>query len=188
MMLGDRAIQALGGDVGVNFGRGYVGVAEHFLQAAQVGAMVEQVGCKGVAQHMGADFPRIEAGGNGQLFQHERKTLAGDVPFRRGPGGKQVMFGLSVPRGQKFGPQREPCRQSIARGGGKRHHALLVALAAHDQAPFIARHGSEREAHQLRDPQAGGVEHFQQRHHSDALAALNQAGLADECQNTVLVH
>jgi len=53
MMRGVQRFQALAGNVGVNLGSGNVGVAEQHLHDAQVGTVVEQVGGKGVAQHMG---------------------------------------------------------------------------------------------------------------------------------------
>ena len=49
------------GDVRVQLGRGEIGVPEHLLDAAQVGAPFEQVGREGVAQDMGGEALR-EAG------------------------------------------------------------------------------------------------------------------------------
>ena len=42
-------------DVGVDLGGGEAGVAEEFLDGAQVGAGLEQVGGEGVAERVGAD-------------------------------------------------------------------------------------------------------------------------------------
>lgn len=44
------------GDVGVDLGGGDIGVAEHHLHTADVGAIGEEIGRKGVAKHMGSDF------------------------------------------------------------------------------------------------------------------------------------
>src|SRR5438045_2064753 len=38
--------------MGVDLLRRDIGMAEHLLHAAQIGAVVEQVACEGVAQHM----------------------------------------------------------------------------------------------------------------------------------------
>ena len=43
-------------DVGVDLGGGDVGVAEHFLDDAEVGAVVEEVGGEAVAELVGMDF------------------------------------------------------------------------------------------------------------------------------------
>ena len=48
--LGVGLHEAFGADVGVNLGGGEAGVAEQFLDAAQVGTGVEQVRGEGVAQ------------------------------------------------------------------------------------------------------------------------------------------
>ena len=43
-------------DVGVDLGGGDVGVAEHFLDDAEVGAVVEEVGGEAMAELVGMDF------------------------------------------------------------------------------------------------------------------------------------
>ena len=43
-------------DVGVDLGGGDVGVAEHFLDDPEVGAVVEEVGGEAVAELVGMDF------------------------------------------------------------------------------------------------------------------------------------
>ena len=45
--------QALGTDVGVNLGGGDVGVTEHFLDGAEIGAVIHEVGSEAVAEHVG---------------------------------------------------------------------------------------------------------------------------------------
>jgi hypothetical protein len=48
--------QALGIDVGIDFRGGDVGMAQQFLDHAQVGTMAEQVGGKRVPQQVGIDI------------------------------------------------------------------------------------------------------------------------------------
>ena len=43
-------------DVGVDLGGGDVGMAEHFLDDSEVGAVVEEVGGEAVAELVGMDF------------------------------------------------------------------------------------------------------------------------------------
>lgn len=50
-------------DVGVDLGGGDVGVAEHFLDNAEVGAVIEEVGGKAVAELVGMDFLGEACGG-----------------------------------------------------------------------------------------------------------------------------
>ena len=54
------------GYVRVQLGRGEIGVPEHLLDAAQVGAALEQVGRERVAQQVGVDAPGLEPGGRGE--------------------------------------------------------------------------------------------------------------------------
>ena len=55
-------------DVGVDLGRADVGVAEHGLHRPQIRTVVQEVGGKGMAQHMGADGLRPQARGPGVAF------------------------------------------------------------------------------------------------------------------------
>ena len=45
-------LQALGGDVGIHLGRGDAGVAEQFLDQAQIGSVGQKMGGEGMAQDM----------------------------------------------------------------------------------------------------------------------------------------
>ena len=62
-------LHAGGGDVGVDLGGAEVGVAEELLDAAEVGAVVEEVGGEAVPEFVRAD---LEAdGGVAQVFLQE---------------------------------------------------------------------------------------------------------------------
>ena len=50
--------QTLAADVGIDLRRADGGVAEQFLDHAQVGAMLQQVGGEAVPQHVRGDVPR----------------------------------------------------------------------------------------------------------------------------------
>ncbi len=50
-------------DVGVDLGGGDVGMAEHFLDDSEVGAVVEEVGGEAVAELVGMDFLGEASGG-----------------------------------------------------------------------------------------------------------------------------
>jgi len=59
----NHALEAGTIDVGVNLRGGDIAVAEHFLNAAEVGPAGEQVGCKGVAEHVGVNTAKARGGG-----------------------------------------------------------------------------------------------------------------------------
>ena len=57
MGLAVDVLQLLADDLGVDLGGGDVGVSQHFLNGAQVGPVLQQVGRKGVTQGMGGWMP-----------------------------------------------------------------------------------------------------------------------------------
>jgi hypothetical protein len=59
------------GDVRVQLGRRQIGVPEHFLDAAQVGAALEQVGRERVPQQVRVHPFRLEPRFGGELAQDE---------------------------------------------------------------------------------------------------------------------
>jgi len=80
-------------DVGVYLRRAYVRVAEHGLDSPQVGAVVQQVGGKGVAQDVGADLGGLDASLQRVSFDElpdalARQRLAGPADEKR------VAFGI----------------------------------------------------------------------------------------------
>ena len=76
MMRRDQLLQAVAHDMGIDLRGGDVGVAEHFLDAAQIGAVLQQMAGEGVAQHVGRQALRVEPGIERQLLQQLRATLA----------------------------------------------------------------------------------------------------------------
>ena len=92
MVLGDQAFEALVEDVGVDLGRRDVGVAEHLLQAAQVGAVGQQVAGEGVAQDVGGDLGGVEARLRRQGLEQLRETVAGEVPADSKTGTAVLIF------------------------------------------------------------------------------------------------
>ena len=76
-MDGVEGLEAFPGDVGVDLGGGDVGVAEEQLHHPQVGPVVEQVGGEGVAQDVGRQPGRVDAGGQGMALDQGPEHLAG---------------------------------------------------------------------------------------------------------------
>ena len=93
MQVAHQALQPLLDHMGVDLRGRDVGMAEQRLHDAQIGAVVQQMAGKGMAQHMRADQPRREAGGCRQFLQVAREMLPrqmaafaerGKQPFRAG--------------------------------------------------------------------------------------------------------
>src|SRR5881394_3687078 len=70
-------------DMRVELGRGEVGVAEHFLDAAQVGAAFEEVGCERVPEQVRVDALGVEAGFLGKPAQDEEDAGAREATALR---------------------------------------------------------------------------------------------------------
>ena len=73
-----RVFEAVLIDVGVDLRRGNVGVAEHFLDYAQVCAVREKVCGKAVAHFVRMDV-LFEAAGRGALEEDAAQALAGEA-------------------------------------------------------------------------------------------------------------
>jgi hypothetical protein len=71
------------GYVGIELGRGEIGVAEHLLDGAEVGAALEQVRGERVAQEVRVDARRVETRLLGELAEDQERTGAGErAPLR----------------------------------------------------------------------------------------------------------
>ena len=64
-------------DVRVELGRAEVGVAEHLLDAAQVGTALEQVRGERMAQQVRVDALRLEARAAGEAAQDQERARRG---------------------------------------------------------------------------------------------------------------
>ena len=71
--------EAFDGDVGVDLRGGEVGVAEEFLDAAEIGAAVKEVCGVAVAEFVGGDFG-IEAGAGKISLEAGLNDAGGDRP------------------------------------------------------------------------------------------------------------
>ena len=144
-------------DMGIDLRRRDVGMAEHRLHAAQIGAVIEEMAGEGMPQHMRRQPRRIEPG----LQRQRLEELAAAAP-RQMPlapvRGKEEGRGLAL--GEEMAAHREILGERGARRLAQRHEPLLVALAADDEEARIAPCRGERQSHELRDAQARAVEQF----------------------------
>ena len=99
----DQPAQPLALDMGIDLRRRDVGVAEHLLHAAQIGAAVEQMAGEGMAQHVRRQPRRVEPGFQRQLLEQLAAALPRQVALaaaRR----EQPALGL---RAARVGPRDE---------------------------------------------------------------------------------
>ena len=153
-------------------------MAQHLLDRAQIGAVVEQVAGEGMAQHMRRNSGRVDAGLARQFLQQLADPVAGQMAARAARGEQPAR----VPA-----PAEKPLAHANklgddgARRLAQRHQALARALAPHDQDHRVPCHGVQGQAHQLGDPHPGGVEQLEQRQQSHALRApARSRGLQQE--------
>ncbi len=138
--------------MGVNLGGGDVGMAQHHLHGAEVRAMFQQVGGKGVAEHVGADFlgdsvqacnllddlPETQTG-HGFAMAGDKEEIA--PLFFQNPGTRLLGVDLEVFAG-RFAKGDEPFLGAFAENPD---------IAAHEIDP------GQGQIDQLRDPHARGV-------------------------------
>src|SRR5688500_17448856 len=89
VMVVDEPYQPFLKHVGVDLGRRYVGMAEQLLDRSEIGAVLQQMAGKGMAQHVRRDLCRGNAGTRGQRLQIPCKNLTRQVAAL-GWRGKQI--------------------------------------------------------------------------------------------------
>jgi hypothetical protein len=109
--------------VGVALGGGQTGMAQQFLDAAQVGAGFQQVGGEAVAQHVRVDALG-QPGQGGELVEDAAGLAA--LHARPAYAQKQRLFGQA---GGELATHAQVLGQALAPGFGERGQALLGALA-----------------------------------------------------------
>jgi len=143
-------------DMGVDLGRSNVGVAQHDLHGAQVSAMGQEMGGKGVAQHVGGDgladggcqcrflddLPETEPG-HGAAPVADKKDVAAPA--------------LEDQRAGRF----EVVVDDFPGRNAKRDEPFLVALADYPDEAGGEITGGKGDGDQFRDPDAGGVQEME---------------------------
>ena len=145
--------QVLDRHVGVDLRRGHVGVAEHLLHAAQVGAGREQVGGERVTEavrtHVAVERRALD------VAPHEVVQ-----PLPREGGAARVHEELVAAAPPQ---ERAAAAANVAAHGGRRvaadgHHPLLVALADTTQEAGLEIDVGEAQGHELGGAQAAAVQ------------------------------
>ena len=145
-------------DMRVKLGRGEVGVAEHLLNAAQVGAAFEEVGRERVPEQVRVDALGVEAGFLGKPAQDQEDARAGEAAAL----GVEEELGTSAPvevwpASREVAPERVGCRPA------ERHDPLLAALPGRPDDALFEIDVHLPEADELTHAEAGSVEQLDQR-------------------------
>src|SRR5205807_9190117 len=110
--------------------RGDIGMSQHLLDAAQIGAMVEQVAGKGMTQHMRRQPIGVEAGFDRQLLQQLAAALPRQMPdaaARREEPARRPRSGHKTLAAAKVGGKRQPAWLA------QRHDAFPTSLARYQE-------------------------------------------------------
>lgn len=149
------AAEAFGGDVGVDLGGGELGVTEHFLDAAEVGAGVEQVGGEAVAEFVRRDS-RVQPGGQEMRFQSvlegTRRQGARVVPGA--PEDRLLRIGAAT-EGEPVGFHGP---ESVGTDGNQ---SFFAALAEDADDGFTGVEIADSETAEFGHAEAAGVEEFE---------------------------
>ncbi len=145
-------------DVRIALGRSQVGVSEHLLHRAEIGATLEQMCGERVAQKVGVNASRLEAGPLCQAAQDEK----GAGTSERAAAGVQEELG-SVPAVEMGPTEREVTPGGLGSRTTEWDETLLAALSVHPHDPLLDVHSVLLEAHGLRDPQARAIQELDER-------------------------
>src|SRR5919197_4248819 len=162
------------GYVGVELGGGEVGVAEHLLDTAEVGAALEEVRRERVPEQVGMDPLRLQARARREPPQDEERSRARERSALR------VEEELrQVAPVEERPPAREVAAERLGRLPPDRDDPLLVALAEAADEPVLEVDAAALERDRLRDAQARAVEELGERAVAK-VARLRAGGRLDE--------
>ena len=175
-MLDDLVAEAVGVDVGVDLGGAYALVAEHALDDAQVGAVLEQVGGEGVAEGVGADV-LLDACGFGELLDNVEDHDAREVLAAMGADEEVVLVaGLDVDVATVL---LQVEFYLVDGGAGDGNETLLASLPLNADEAFVEEHVAELEVAELRHAEAAAVERLDDGSVAETFLAGNVDGIDD---------
>src|SRR5262245_23213634 len=135
------------GHVGVELGRGEVGVAEHLLDAPQVGAALEQVRRERVAEEVRVDPARLEAGLLGKAAEDQERAGAGQRAALR----IEEELG-AVARVEEGAAAAQVAAERVGGTAPERDDPLLAALADRADEARLEVDAGSLEANRLAHP------------------------------------
>ena len=152
------ALEALGGQVGIDLGRDQVGVAKQLLHAAQVRTSVQQMGRVAMPQLVRRQV-RVQTG-DGEVFLQAQLQ----VPWRDG---RPLLCAGEEDRSlarRRLGQQAPVVLYRRQRRLPDGRQALLLPLAAHAQHALIPVDVLRHQPAKLADAQAARINRLQHRH------------------------
>ena len=145
-------------DVRVALRRPEVGVAEHLLDGAEVGAALQEMGREGVAEEMGVHAPGLETGSIRELAEDQERAGARQ---RTAPGIEEELG--PIPAVEVRTAEREVSPHRLRGRPSERDQALLVSLAEDADHSLVEGDAALLEPDRLGDAQAGSVEELDER-------------------------
>ncbi len=145
-------------DVRVALRRPEVGVPQHLLHRAEVGAALEEVGRERVPEEVRVHTTWLEAGPVGQLAEDEERAGARECPAARVQEQLRAVPTIEV--------RTAECEVAANGFGGRppeRHEALLATLAEHAHDSLLDRDAALLEPGRLRHTEACAVEELHER-------------------------
>ena len=144
--------------MGIELGRTEVGVAEHLLHAAEVGAAFEEMGGERMTQEMGMDAARLQAGFVRQAPEDEKDACARERPALR----VQEELG-AVATVEVRTPAGEIAPQGLGRFTTERDDPLFISLAQAAHDPVVEIDTPTIEADRFSDAKPRPVEKLDER-------------------------
>src|SRR5438067_10785525 len=132
--------------VRVELGRGQIRVAEHLLDAAQVGAALEEMSRERVAQQVGMDAPGLEPRALGEAAEDQEGAGAGQRASLRVQEELRPVATVEI-----WASVRQVAPQRVRRVAADRHDPLLAALAGTSDEAALQVDVGLAEAHRLAD-------------------------------------
>src|SRR6266446_10587236 len=172
----DQRLEPLAEHMGIDLRRRDIGVAEHLLDAAQIGAVVEEMAGEGVAQHVRRDAPGIDAGEDGEVLEELAAAPPREMALRTARW-KEEARGLAL--GEELAAPRRIGGEREARRLAERDETLLAALALDGQETVLAQ-PRQRQRDELGDAQPGGIEQLDEADQPRAFGAVHPARGGEE--------
>src|SRR5260221_2956686 len=183
MMRLDQGAQPVALDVGIDLRRRDIGVAEHLLDAAEIGAVIEQMAGEGMAQDMRRDARRIDA----RLDRERLEELAAAPPRQMAlRAARREEEGRGRALGEKGAAHSGIRGERGARRRAQRHQTLLAALAGDEEEALLPQ-PRQLQGDELGDAQPGGVEQLDEADQPLALGAVPAARSGDQRRDLRLV-
>ena len=144
--------------VRVALGRPEIGVAEHLLHRAEIGAALEEVRREGVAEEVRVDATRLEPCAFGQLAKDQERAGAGERAAAR----VEEQLGPVAP--VEMGPaEGEVAAHGLGGRPPERDEPFLAALSEHAHNALLDRDAVLLQPDRLRHTEAGAVHELHER-------------------------